>query len=284
MKFTNYIFDLYGTLLDVSTNEAKGKLWRELAKIYNVYGCGWEARALYKRFFEMDAEERKKTGEWNGCETPEIRLEKVFLRLLFEPAEPSDLHPVDACIAERKLEEWREAYGREPDTVLDLLKDSDWVYFMANIFRTLSREYIRPYDNTIPLLEKLKKKKKKIFLLSNAQRIFTWPELEESGILPYFDAVYISSDHDRKKPDPLFLDILLKEQELKKEECVMVGNEIDADVRIALSRGMHSIYVNTHHLDKKEVKEKIEEEMKRSGADKKISPKVIQNGDIGKAV
>ncbi len=284
MKFVNYIFDLYGTLLDIRTDEAKGKLWRELAKIYNVYGCGWEARELFKTYLAMDAEERKKTGEWNGSETPEIRLEKVFLRLLFEPEDPSKLHPSDAVIAGRKIEEWRDAYGREPETVLDLLKDSDWAFFMSNIFRTLSREYIKPYDNTIKLLEKLKKKKKKVFLLSNAQKIFTWPELEESGILPYFDAVYISSDLDRKKPDPLFLDTLLKEQELKKDESVIIGNEIEADVRIALERGIHSIYVNTPRLDKKEVKDKIDEEMKRSGADKKLRPQVIQNGDIGKVI
>lgn len=42
------------------------------------------------------------------------------------------------------------------------------------------------------MLEALKKKGKKIYLLSNAQRIFTEYEMHTLGIAKYFDDIFIS--------------------------------------------------------------------------------------------
>ena len=48
-------------------------------------------------------------------------------------------------------------------------------------------------DGVTDLLEALKKKGKKIYLLSNAQRIFTEYEMHTLGIAKYFDDIFISS-------------------------------------------------------------------------------------------
>ena len=33
MKYKNYIFDLYGTLADIETDEQEMKLWKKMAKL-----------------------------------------------------------------------------------------------------------------------------------------------------------------------------------------------------------------------------------------------------------
>ncbi|MCR5502174.1 MAG: HAD family hydrolase [Lachnospiraceae bacterium] len=284
MKTRNYIFDLYGTLLDIRTNEDKASLWRELSKLYQVYGTLREPKELYKTYLKMDQEERKNTSSWNGSPTPEIRLEKVFARLLFSGEGDAKIRDCGILIREKTVDEWREDYGKDPEETVTALSKSEWAFFFSNAFRTLSREYVKPFDHTIRTLEKLKKKKKNVYLLSNAQRIFTYPEIEESGILPYFDGIFISSDYDRKKPDPLFMEELLKGTGIKKEESVLVGNEIESDVRCALLCGMNSIYLNTLKLEKKEIRQKIEAQLEETGASKKLAPKVIMDGDIGKIV
>lgn len=39
--YRNYIFDLYGTLVDIHTDEEKEALWEEMADAYKKAGCSW---------------------------------------------------------------------------------------------------------------------------------------------------------------------------------------------------------------------------------------------------
>ena len=46
---TNYIFDLYGTLVDIHTNESKASLWKNMAQIFSMMGVTYTAPELKKR-------------------------------------------------------------------------------------------------------------------------------------------------------------------------------------------------------------------------------------------
>ena len=37
--YKNYFFDLYGTLVDIRTDEQKPSLWRDLAEFYSLCGA-----------------------------------------------------------------------------------------------------------------------------------------------------------------------------------------------------------------------------------------------------
>ena len=60
--YKNYIFDLYGTLVDIRTDEYKDSLWKDIAKIYSINGakykadeqCDWN-KGLFIRFTELEA-------------------------------------------------------------------------------------------------------------------------------------------------------------------------------------------------------------------------------------
>ena len=71
----------------------------------------------------------------------------------------------------------------------------------AQVFRSFSLRYVRLYYGAKELLAHLKKKDKKLYVLSNAQQVFTASELRYLGIYDYFDKVCLSSDYHCKKPD-----------------------------------------------------------------------------------
>ena len=257
-EYKNYIFDLYGTLVDIETDEYSDNLWRVMADNLNAYGTNWEADALKKTFFEFDNQERERIKKilikekmfTEGKELlTEVNIERVFARVLIEAPE---FHNSEMKIDGKTLKEYREELNEGVD-VIDKLSSSDWTALMAVNFRTLSRDYMKLYDDTILVLEELKKRGKNIYLLSNALRVFTMPELENLGILKYFKKIRMSSDYEIMKPQKEFLKDLIEEEGLKKEETVMVGNEMESDMKIAHMCGVDGIMHNTMNYTKKEI-------------------------------
>ncbi len=276
-KYKNYIFDLYGTLPDIHTDEQSKELWKIMRDFYNVYGCEWKQKPLKDAFFLYDAGERQRLKVLKGIEKPEIRLERVFARLLFEGG---DHHPCSLTIGGVDIDTLRKKYKEDIEGVLSAVADSEWAVAAANLFRTASREYVRPYPGTMETLKKLKEDGCKLYLLSNAQRVFTMPEIEAFGLQNILDKIYISSDHEMMKPETAFLQKLMDDEGLKSEETVIVGNEIESDVAIALKSGLHSICLNTFGLKKKEISKRVAAVLKAAKAPDELSPVIIKNGDI----
>jgi putative hydrolase of the HAD superfamily len=122
-------------------------------------------------------------------------------------------------------------------------------------FRAITTDYISLYPGVIELLDELKKMNKKIFLLSNAQRAFLIAELKMLGIKNYFDEIYISSDAGISKPDPKFFQMVLDENNLKKSETIMIGNDYATDIKGANKVGIDSLYIHTDISNRKAKKE-----------------------------
>ena len=100
------------------------------------------------------------------------------------------------------------------------------------------------------MLQRLKDAGKKVFLLSNAQALFTAPEISLLGLTKYFDGILLSSDAGVKKPDPAFFEMLLKQYHLNPSECLMTVNDDIADCHGAASAGIASRYVATRQSPK----------------------------------
>jgi putative hydrolase of the HAD superfamily len=120
------------------------------------------------------------------------------------------------------------------------------IYFLCESFRRISLIYLSLFDDTISCLEGLKTAGKKIYLLSNAQRSFTWQELELTGLIKYFDGILISSDEGCMKPDSKFYDICCERHGLDKSECIMIGNELKSDMAGAKASGIDGFYINRY--------------------------------------
>lgn len=217
--FQNYIFDLYGTLVDIKTDESKRSVWKKAAVYFSMQGAGYTETELKRRYGELCAEEGEKLFRRLKKSYPELKkgqeeidLARVFRRLYSEKGVKTD---------RRKIAE----------TMLT--------------FRAITMEKLRLFDGAEELLIALKAAGKKVYLLSNAQTLFTAPEMELLGITKYFDDILYSSDYAVKKPSGYFYDILFRKYSLSKEESVMVGNDRFADAGGAEEYGIASIYLHT---------------------------------------
>ncbi|MDE6318309.1 MAG: HAD family hydrolase [Lachnospiraceae bacterium] len=115
----------------------------------------------------------------------------------------------------------------------------------ALMFRAVSLNHLRLYEGVKPLLNELRCRGKGVYLLSNAQRLFTEPELRSLGIYDLFDDVMISSDIGFKKPSPLFYGALLEKHSLDPNASVMIGNDWQADAWGAHDCGLSCMYIHT---------------------------------------
>ena len=159
--YQNYIFDLYGTLVDIHTNEKKAYLWKKMSLFFGMKGAAYEPKEL-----------------------------------------------------------------------------------------RISIEELKLFPGVPEMLQRLKDAGKKVFLLSNAQALFTAPEISLLGLTKYFDGILLSSDAGVKKPDPAFYEMLLKQYHLDPAECLMTGNDDIADCHGAASAGIASRYVATRQSPK----------------------------------
>ena len=217
--YNDYIFDLYGTLIDVHTDEGAPEFWQKMSEWYAVFGADYDPYALGEKYRQTVAEEEQELGEATGAALPEIKLESVFLELLGEAPRRHDA----------KLPDDMDAWARDT----------------ANVFRILSRDRLVPYDGAKELLEKLRKLGKRTFLLSNAQSVFTVPEIEICGLSGLFDGMWLSSDHGVKKPEPSFMEGLIAEYGIEKRGAVMIGNDPYADMGAAAACGVDGVWVNS---------------------------------------
>ena len=216
MRYRDCIFDLYGTLVDIRTDETLPGLWEDLAAWYRGYGADYAPGELRDAYFQTVRKMEGGAGPLRGDAHeahPEIRLELAFQELF--RAKGVDAGP-DLAVR---------AGGR---------------------FRKGSLDYIRLYDGAAELLRALRANGQGVWLLSNAQRIFTVYELQTLGIWALFDGVYLSSDYGCKKPDRRFFEALLKERGIARSGAVMIGNDGVCDIQGARAVGLSTLYIRSN--------------------------------------
>ena len=210
--YKNYVFDLYGTLIDINTDEWCDDLWKKLAVMYAYKGAHYTFEEIHKEYGRLVELEKKAVHKAHpDYTTVDIKMEKVFRKLF-------SLKGVKVTKAE--------------------------VLFVAEAFRCYSTKYIKLYDGVLDLLDTLKENGKRIYLLSNAQRSFTENELNMFGLTKYFDGICISSDEECSKPDTNNFKILFDRYGLEKSESIMIGNDYISDIGGASDFGIDSLYIH----------------------------------------
>ena len=212
MRFENCIFDLYGTLVDIRTDESAPALWAAMAAYYRARGAVYRPAELHRAYLAA-VRRLERAAAPAGGGYGEIRIERVFQALFAQKGVRASWSQAAAA-------------GRR--------------------FRRLSTVYIRLYDGARELLQALRAGGQGVWLLSNAQAVFTRGELEALGIGTLFDGVYLSSDCGVKKPDRRFFDALLRQQAIRPESAVMVGNDGLCDVLGARAAGLATVYIRSN--------------------------------------
>ena len=212
MRYTDLIFDLYGTLVDIHTEE-NDAVWDKTALYFGYYGARYTGSALKTDFESVMTRQESSAGQsYEGF--PDIPIEEVMAEL-FRNSGISDN---------------ADALGLHA----------------AQVFRIAATDYIRLYDGVPEALENLKNHGFRLWLLSNAQRSFTAYELRHLGLGQQFDGIYLSSDYRCRKPDVRFFHALLKNEGLDPSRCLMIGNDRETDIAGAKSAGLATLYMHTN--------------------------------------
>ncbi len=217
--YKNYIFDLYGTLVDINTNEWKVSLWKQMALFYSLSGAPYAAKELNAAYDKYVQEAIEAVPPECYTTRPEPQILYVFKKLYTEK-------------------------GIECNDELASLT--------GRFFRMLTIKYIRLYKGVHELFDAIRKHNGRIFLLSNAQRIFTEPEIRMLGLYDEFEDVMISSDEGCAKPDIKFFKKMLEKHNLDPKESIMIGNDHISDIKGAYDAGIDSLYLYTNISPKPE--------------------------------
>lgn len=212
MVYTDLIFDLYGTLVDIHTEE-NNLVWEKTALYFGFYGAPYTGPELKQAFHTAMSEREAQAGQSYEC-FPDIPFESVL----------SDLFRA------KGVKETADTLG----------------FNAAQLFRISSIEYIKLYPNVLEALAQLRQHGYRLWLLSNAQRVFTEYELRLLGLGQQLDGIYISSDHNCRKPDVRFFRALLDEQDLDPARCLMIGNDRNTDIAGAQAAGLATLYMHTN--------------------------------------
>ncbi|MCD8074439.1 MAG: hypothetical protein LUF27_05295 [Lachnospiraceae bacterium] len=134
LTYENYIFDLYGTLVDIHTDESLPELWKKMSLFYGYYGARYTPDELRMTWNALTEHYRQEAAKYTGRAAqgyeanPEIDLTRVIHTL----------------------------YSRKGVTA-----SRELAVHTGHFFRVLSTEYIRLYDGTVPMLERLRANGKK---------------------------------------------------------------------------------------------------------------------------
>jgi putative hydrolase of the HAD superfamily len=105
-----------------------------------------------------------------------------------------------------------------------------------------TKQNLFPYTHEI--LRHLKEKEYKLHLITNGFEKTQWRKLDNSKLGHYFEEVITSERSNSVKPNKEIFEYALRITGAELTHSIMIGDNLDADIKGALNAGMHAIFVN----------------------------------------
>ncbi|MBN1455135.1 MAG: HAD family hydrolase [Methanomicrobia archaeon] len=205
-KIRAVIFDCYGTLVDIKTDEEKDEVFNYVSLYLQYYGGTIDAEKL-KSTYEL---EKKKLLRDSDERYPEVDLEQVFEHILLKEGMYCPFLAESCC----KLQ------------------------------RLISRERFQLFPDTLPVLREMRREGYPMALVSDAQRVFCWEEGRILGISQFFDHMIVSTDFGFKKPDLRLFAVVCDLLSVQPTEAVYIGDNNERDVKGPKDIGMPVLIVD----------------------------------------
>lgn len=198
-------FDLYGTLVDVQTNETELPPYERVAEWLSDRKIRATPTGLQKLYADGVTKLKATLTEPDM----EIDIRAVFQSMLVELGMP-----------------------KPQASVID---DFAWV------FRRATRTKCQPILGANDLLQRLKTNFR-LGLVGDAQKIFTMKELEELRMVEHFENIILSSETGYRKPSTKMFEVVLQALEVAPDEAVFVGDNLKEDVAGAKAAGIRTLH------------------------------------------
>ncbi|KAM3931559.1 N-acylneuraminate-9-phosphatase [Leptodactylus fuscus] len=113
-----------------------------------------------------------------------------------------------------------------------------------DLWKTIRLQLMTLPESTKNMLSELRKSAN-LVLLTNGNRQVQREKIEACGVGPYFDAVVVGGEHTEEKPAPSIFLHCCDLVQVKPEDCVMVGDNLDTDILGGLNAGLKAtIWLN----------------------------------------
>jgi putative hydrolase of the HAD superfamily len=199
-KLRAVLFDIYGTLVDIQTNERRDGVFQSLSRFLEYRRVLISAEELKELYFKEINLQFARSRERH----PEVDVARAFGHVLRE-------------------------HGGMNDRYLTMVT--------TQLYRSLCRERMRLYDDTFWTLNEFRKRYR-LGIVSDAQRLFCKPELRAMRLEDFFDGIVISSDYGFRKPDARLFHIALAALDVPASEAAYIGNKYETDLIGAREAGL----------------------------------------------
>jgi putative hydrolase of the HAD superfamily len=203
-KYTHIFFDLDNTLWDFDRNSFHALHIAFSHFSLDVQGCE------YGHFFEVYSKHNQKLWEeYRQKKVVKNELKKLRFQKTFADLKINSIDP----------EEFDEFYLAEMPRQKHL------------------------FEGAIELLNYLKLKGYKLYIITNGFREVQQKKLEMTGLKRFFTKVYISEDVKAPKPSGKIFEFALKSSNASKKGSLMIGDDPETDVAGALNFGIDAVYL-----------------------------------------
>lgn len=114
---------------------------------------------------------------------------------------------------------------------------------MAESYVTLSPKMTALFPDAIEVLNYLQNKYS-LHLITNGFAEVQWIKIENCGLKSFFKHIIISEEVGTQKPDKQIFEIAIHRAFTAPEECIMIGDNINTDIRGAKNAGIDQVYFN----------------------------------------
>lgn len=194
-------FDLYGTLIDIKTDEGDMRVYETLARYLAYHSAAVSAEELKRAY----GEEAEKMLQRSREASPDIDVYEVFSSILH-----------------------RFGRGVYPECV---------VKNTALLFRSLTIRHFGLFEGVREVLARLAEQYA-VALVSDAQWTFTEPEIAMLGLDRYFACTVLSSRFGFRKPDTRLFTFAMERLGVLPEGSVYIGDNPARDMVGAKRAGM----------------------------------------------
>lgn len=112
---------------------------------------------------------------------------------------------------------------------------------MAQGYLDISPNQTNLFPNTLETLEELKKEGYRLNIITNGFKEVQYHKITNSGLKPYFDQVVCSEEVGVAKPHRQVFDFAIDKSKANRENSVMIGDDIKADILGAESAGIRAV-------------------------------------------
>lgn len=144
-----------------------------------------------------------------------------------------------------KISQSEMRFGRLIDTfaVLKMEVEQAIIEILADQYIQHLPENNHVFEGTFELLDYLKPKYN-LHIITNGFHDLQNFKLQNANLTPYFQTVTNSESAGVKKPNPIIYEFALRQANAKREQSIMIGDCIHADVMGAINFGMEAILFN----------------------------------------